>query len=120
MEAGHLHTRIMASVREAGSLSQESVSAQRRIVLVASMAAVALAVVFLGIAIRPDGEIDNENPARVAAIAIPAADVGEYCRVAAKAASDASVAATLAMADEMENLKSDISTVSKYLLACID
>jgi predicted anti-sigma-YlaC factor YlaD len=119
-KAEYLHTRIMASVKEAGSEPQESVFAPKRVVLVACVAALALAVVLLRTAIWPGGQIDNEVPGQVAALTVPAADVDEYRRVAAQAASEASVAATLAMADEMENLKADVSEVSKYLLACID
>jgi len=114
----HLHTRIMASVREAGTETATVGLARRRGVLLSSVASVALLALVVGVAMWPQGEEREADPGVLATVLV--ADVDGYRRIAAQAVSGASVDVASPMETEIENLKSDISSVGEHLLACLD
>ena len=81
---------------------------------------VVLFALSLGIRMWPNQQSEPQELAASSAISASVTDIDAYRRVAARAANDASVAVTLPMVDEMNNLKSDLASVSDYLLAYIN
>ena len=115
----HLHTRIMACVREAHQEAPTMGFAYDRLALFTGIGVVLFAL-SLGIRMWPNQQAEPQELAASSAISASVTDIDAYRRVAARAANDASVAVTLPMVDEMNNLKSDLASVSDYLLAYIN
>lgn len=117
----HLHMRIMASVRDSGRALSGAGLLPARPALIGGLAVAALLMLLLGISVWPLHRSGLDvHPKPVVLRAIPAADVGRCSRVAASAASEASMAVAMPMADEIEKLRSDIFTVGGHLLACLE
>jgi len=116
----HLHTRIMASVKEAESETSDMGLAHGRLALISGIVGVTLIAVLATTMLRFSRESRVELVGNDVSIDVPAADVDGYRRAVAQAASDASVAATFPISEEMENLKSDVAAAGKYLMACLD
>jgi len=111
----HLHTRVMASVREAAAEVPSAGLSGRRLALSGGLAALALLV--LGIVVWQNS---GQVPRSAALRSVSVADVGEYGVVATRAVSDMSVTMASPMSAEMDKLRSDIASVGGHLLACLE
>jgi len=116
----HLHTRIMASLREARAEDTSTRVAWWGSARPAGITAAALLVLALGMMVLTNRHENSRDDVALMADTLPAVSVDGYRLIAADAIHEASASATVAMTAEMDRLKSDAASVGQHLWACID
>ena len=116
----HLHTRIMATLRDAAAEAAPARVAWWPHSRLAGMTAATLLVVALGSVVLTNKTEHPRGDRGALAQALPAVSVDAYRRMAAGAIHEASASATLTMTTEMENLKLDAASAGQHLRACFE
>ena len=115
----HLHTRIMASVREVAAPGPVAGIATRRLALLAG-AGILCAAIILATRLRPDVQGDASASLQSEPSAVSIGNVDDYRRIVAQVANEATIAATQVMEAEMDDLRSDLQDVSQYFLTYLN
>jgi hypothetical protein len=116
----YLHTRIMASLREAAAEAAPARVAWWPHPRLAGMTAATLLVVALGSVVLTNRTENPQSDAGALSPALPAVSVDAYRRMAAGAIHEASTSVTLTMTTEMENLRLDAASAGLHLQACLE